>query len=106
VVFDSLLEAVPGGASGLEVVALVEDLAEVVDLSLFGGGAQDEVVGGEGGLGHQGFHGRLNLPEPRLLFREFGNHQCLRDLANFRKIALGRIMMRLPVILGVKQGMV
>lgn len=44
-----------GGASGHEVVALVEGLAEVVDLGFFGGSAQDEVVANEGGLGHQCF---------------------------------------------------
>lgn len=52
---DSLPEDVSGGASGLEAVALVEDLAEVVDLGLFCGGAQDEVVGGGGEFGHQRF---------------------------------------------------
>ena len=56
-------EDVSGGASGLEIVALVESLAEVVDLGFFGGGAQDEVVDNKGGFGHQGFHGRLKLPK-------------------------------------------
>ena len=55
---DSLPENMPGGTSGLEVVALVEDLAEVGDFGLLGGGAQHEVVGNEGGLGHQRFHGK------------------------------------------------
>jgi len=41
----------------VEVVAFVEGLAEVGDLGLFGGSAQDEVVGNEGGFGHQSFHG-------------------------------------------------
>ena len=52
-----------GGASGRKVVALIEGLAEVVDLGFFGGGAQDEVVANEGGSGHQSFHGRLKLPK-------------------------------------------
>ena len=60
---DSLLEDMAGGASSREIVALVEGLAEVVDLGFFGGGAQDEVVANEGGSGHQSFHGRLKLPK-------------------------------------------
>ena len=48
---DSLPEDVSGGASGLEVVFLVEGLAELVELGFFRGGAQDEVVADERGLG-------------------------------------------------------
>jgi len=44
--------------AGVEVVAFVERLAEVGDLGLFGGSAQDEVVGNEGGFGHQSLHGK------------------------------------------------
>ena len=61
VAVDSLPEDVSGGRSSHEVMALVEGLAEVVDLGFFGGGAQDEVVANEGGLGHQCFHGGLKL---------------------------------------------
>ena len=68
-------EDVSGGASGLEIVALVEGLAEVVDLGFFGGGAQDEVVANEGGLGHQCFHGRLKLPKQGRMFSFFLNRQ-------------------------------
>ena len=60
---DSLPEDMSGGAAGHQVVALVECLAEVVDLGFFGGGAQDEVVDNKGGFGHQCFHGRLKLPK-------------------------------------------
>lgn len=72
---DPLPENMPGGTSGLEVVALVEDLTEVVDLGFFSGGAHDEVVGNEGGFDQPGFHGTLNLPKRGLLFSEFVNHQ-------------------------------
>jgi len=60
---DSLPEDMSGGTSGQEVMALVEGLAEVVDLSIFCGGAQDEVVDNEGGFGHQCFHSRLKVPK-------------------------------------------
>lgn len=56
-------------------MALVEGLAEVVDLGFLGGGAQDEVVGDEGGFGHQCFHGRLNLPKRGLMSSFFANFQ-------------------------------
>ena len=72
---DALPEDMPGGTSGLEVVALVQGLAEVVDLGFFGGGAQDEVVDNEGGFDHQCFHGRLKLPKQGLMFSLFLNRQ-------------------------------
>ena len=59
----------------MEIMALVEGLAEVVDLGFLGGGAQDEVVGDEGGFGHQCFHGRLNLPKRGLMSSFFANFQ-------------------------------
>ena len=72
---DSLPEDMAGGASGRKVVALVEGLAEVVDLGFFGGGAQDEVVTNEGGLGHQCFHGRLKLQKQGWMFGFFSKRQ-------------------------------
>ena len=64
---DPLPQDMSGRASGLEIVALVEGLAEVVDLGFLGGGAQDEVVDNEGGFGHQCFHGTLKLPKQGLM---------------------------------------
>lgn len=72
---DSLPEDMSGGASGLEIMALVEGLAEVVDLGFLGGCAQDEVVDNESRFGHQCFHGRLNLPKRGLMSSLFTNLQ-------------------------------
>jgi hypothetical protein len=71
----SLPQDVPGGTPGLEVAALIESLAEVVDLGFFGGSAKNKVVDNEGGVGHQGFHGRLKLPKWALMFSIFSNCQ-------------------------------
>ena len=60
---DSLPEDVSGRATGHEVVALVEGLAEVVDLGFLSSGAQDEVIDNKGGFGHQCFHVSLKVPK-------------------------------------------
>lgn len=72
---DSLPKDVPGGASGLEIVPLVEGLAKMVDFGFLGGGAQYEVVNNEGGFGHQCVHGRLNLPKQRHMSSDFSKIQ-------------------------------
>ena len=42
---------------------------------IFGGGAQNEVLGEGGVLGRQCFHGTLRMPKRRLVFRIFSNHR-------------------------------
>jgi hypothetical protein len=42
---------------------------------IFGGGAQNEVLGDEGGLGRQCFHGMLRMPKRGLVFGTFSNHR-------------------------------
>ena len=58
---NSLPENVSGRAACLEIMVLVEDAAEVIDLGLFNGRADDEVIVSKGGLGLQCFHGDPNL---------------------------------------------
>lgn len=72
---DSLPEDVSGGASGLEIVTLVEGLAEMVDLGFLGGGAQYEVINNEGGFRDQCVHGRLNLPKQGHMSSNFSKNQ-------------------------------
>ena len=65
---DSLPEDMPGGASGLEIVAAVKGLTEDVNLGFFRGGTKDEILSGEGGLVEKCFHNTLNLPKWQVLF--------------------------------------
>lgn len=60
---DSPPEDVSGGAPGLERIASIEGLPEVVDFGLLGGGAQSEVFNNEGRVGHQCCPGRLDVPK-------------------------------------------
>jgi len=70
---DSLPEDVSGGSSSLEVVALVEDLAQVVDFGFLRGAAQDKMLGNQAGFDRFIFHGRLNLPKWRPVSSFFSN---------------------------------
>ena len=72
---DPLPQDVPGWTPGLEAVALIESLAEGGDLGFFGGSAENKVVDNEGGVDHQGVHGRLELPKWALMFSSFSNWQ-------------------------------
>ena len=85
---DSWPKDMAGGASGHEVMALVEGLAELVDLGFFGGGAQDEVVANEDGLGHPCFHGGLKQER---MTSFFSKRQRPSTMANFRATALGQM---------------
>ena len=79
---------VSGRSPGLEVVALVEGLAELADLGLFGGAAQREIVGAKGGSWHQSFHDTLTLPKRGPLSSDFKQGQRLPPIQPFRATAL------------------